>query len=285
MSGKDKYSKKLKIDLKNNKQHRIVAIAAAVLAVGIGVTAITLASCQKSTDFVEESIPKKYTTMDGTVQHEEGFHYKITDTAMQVYPNGLDGVTYYSGWTEVTNTGTTNILLDTAKFYVCDKNNTVIQTDDYIPSMPQILLPGEKGYWYFSNPLGSSEDEDKWIKQSNELTLKPEVQVYESEEKPARLSVSNDTMTKKEGTVYHFSCDVKNTFDHTVYFQYLNVWHLLYKDGKLIGRFCMDSTDKTLEPGETKTFTYDFDTSKLPGQYKGSDITDYKILAMEELPK
>ena len=94
--------------------------------------------------------------------------------------------------------------------------------------------------------------------------------------------MSNDTIEPTGDTTYHFTCTVKNTLDHTVYYQYLNVWHLLYNGDKVIGRFCMDSTDATLEPGASKTLTYDFDTNKLPGSLKGSKITNYKILAMEE---
>ena len=110
---------------------------------------------------------------------------------------------------EITNTGSTNIYLKDCVFDFEDDNGHLLQTDDtMISSCPDIIAPGEKGYFY--NSLGGTINSN--VSLDNGLNFKPNPTVIEADGEPVDyevtdLSIVNDDFGPK------ITGRVKNTSD------------------------------------------------------------------------
>ena len=78
--------------------------------------------------------------------------YDMTDTYLDVY-TGEDGVTYADAIVEITNTGTASLSLNDASFELLNESGSAIASEDLVFNAPNIVHPGEKGYFYITSPM------------------------------------------------------------------------------------------------------------------------------------
>lgn len=111
---------------------------------------------------------------DETQEENAGMSYQVTDTSFNYYTNSIGDIEYY-GFVQIQNTGTTNIYLEDCKFDLEDNDGHLLQTDDMISTCPDIIAPGETGYFY--NSFGSI---DEGVSLDNGVNLVPNYTVEEA---------------------------------------------------------------------------------------------------------
>ena len=79
--------------------------------------------------------------------------YKITNAHFHHFKNSI-GSNEYRAFVEVTNTSDTNLYLKGAVFDIEDNSGHLLQTEDWLSCCPDIIAPGEKGYFYVTVQLG-----------------------------------------------------------------------------------------------------------------------------------
>ena len=197
-----------------------------------------------------------------------GASYEITDVFFEHGENSI-GEDSYTGIVEITNNGSTNLYLKDCTFDFEDNNGHLLQTDDtMISSCPDIIAPGEKGYFY--NSLGGSINEN--VSLDNGLNFKPNVEVVKANGDPvdyevSDLSVVNDNFGPK------ITGRIKNTSNKkdSVYVQVL----FYNSDNRVIAIEGTNVYD--IGAGQQKSF--DVSGIMLPDSIKNGNYSNYKVLA------
>lgn len=112
-----------------------------------------------------------------------GCSYAITDTVF--YTSSSTWGNYYDAIVEIQNTGEKNLYLSGATFDIEDSNGHLVATDDWISTAPDVIEPGEKGYFY----TNSSSLED--ASTLDGLTLVPKLSIKKANGMPLVLSVED----------------------------------------------------------------------------------------------
>lgn len=120
--------------------------------------------------------------------------YEITNTHFRYWANSIGSMTYFA-FVEVTNTGTQNLYMDKCVFAFEDNNGHLLKSENFISSCPDIIAPGEKGYFY--NSIGSLSFDD--VSLDNGVRFVPEVSVVKATGKPVDYAVSDVSL--KAGTL------------------------------------------------------------------------------------
>ena len=118
--------------------------------------------------------------------------WRVTNKTFHYYKNSIDDYEYY-GIIEIENTGKTNLYLADCKFNLEDNKGHILQVDDFISTCPDIIAPGEKGYFY--NNIGSTSLDDG-ISLKNGLKLVPEYEIKVATGKIVDYPVSDTRMIK-----------------------------------------------------------------------------------------
>lgn len=241
----------------------------------IAVLAVLSASCssggssQKTSgsSAAEETAQKQ---VEETKPEESGPSYKVTNTYFELEKNSL-GERIYTGIVEITNTGDTNLYLKSCTFDLEDDKGHLLHTDDeyQIGESPNIIAPGEKGYFY--NMTAGAFLEDFSIK--NGVNLKPDVEVVEAKGDPTDFEVSDVSLTK-DSFGPKITGRVKNTSDEEE--DSLSVDVLYYnKSGKVIGIASGSVSD--LKPGKKKSF--EISGMNLSQKVKNGKYSKYKVFS------
>jgi hypothetical protein len=147
-------------------------------------------------------------------------NYEISNTKFEYYTNSI-GKTEYYGIVEITNTGSTNLYLKDCTFDLEDNTGHLLQTEDFISSVPDVIKPGEKGYFY--NNIGSTTLDDG-VSVSNGINLVPQVTVVEATGEATDLEVS-DTELKYDsnypvitGRIINTTNEEQNCYVQTIFY-------------------------------------------------------------------
>lgn len=221
-----------------------------------------------STEAATEPIIETTKPKETEAPKKTGADYEITDIFFEHGENSI-GDDSYIGIVEITNTGSTNLYLKDCTFDFEDDDGHLLQTDDtMISSCPDIIAPGEKGYFY--NSLGGSINKN--ISLDNGLNFKPDVKVVKATGKPIDYEVSDlsevdDTFGPK------ITGRIKNTTDKedSVYVQVL----FYNEDNRVIAIEGTNVYD--LGAGQQKSF--DVSGIMLPDSIKNGNYSSYKVLA------
>ena len=108
--------------------------------------------------------------------------FKTTYSNVETYVDSI-GTAWVQAIVEVENTGTTNLFLSPSKFDFEDENGLLVASDSMVASYPQIIAPGEKGYYYDESLLDDSNRNTK-------LTLIPKLSIKAAYLDLVRLDVS-----------------------------------------------------------------------------------------------
>jgi hypothetical protein len=101
-----------------------------------------------------------------TTTKSDKAEYEITITTFTHYTNSLDREKY-CGVVEIKNTGSSYIYLKDCSFDFEDDDGHLLQTDKYISNAPDVIAPGELGYFFNDGLL----DED--VSLENGINLVP----------------------------------------------------------------------------------------------------------------
>ena len=196
--------------------------------------------------------------------------YEITDTNFEYYTNSIGSVEYY-GYVELTNTGNCDIYLEKCTFDLEDNDGHLLQSDSYISSCPNVISPGEKGYFY--NSIGSTSI-DKDVSFDNGVKLVPQMKLSQAKGKPESYPVSDVAVRAGDYGDVKVTGRVENTSDKDISYLYVNI--IFYDaNGKVIA---IDGTSITDIGAGMKG---SFDTSTMFGNenLKLENIAETKVIA------
>ena len=196
--------------------------------------------------------------------------YEITDTNFIYYVNSIGSTEYY-GYVEILNTGNTNIYLKDCTFDLEDNNGHLLQSDSFISSCPDIIAPGEKGYFY--NGLGATVI-DESVSLENGIKLVPQYSLEKATREFTDYDVSDTDMRTDDFGNVKITGRISNNTGEDVNMIYVQ---FLYYDanGKVIAISGTNVLDLTA--GSTKSF--EGSTMFANEQATPDTVVNYKIIA------
>ena len=200
---------------------------------------------------------------------EEKTPYIVTDTRFEYYLNTIGQVEYHA-LVEVENTGKYPLYLQGAVYDFEDMEGHLAWTDDFISSCPNVIGPGEKGWFY--NSIGASGAGD--IDSSAEYQFVPTLKIVRSNADPVFYEVSDTSLSTNALGYPAVTGRVRNTTDKAD--QLVNLHAVFYgNDGKVIGISGMTMMD--LGPDEQRSF--EITGLDLSSSVREAEISDYKVIA------
>ena len=132
--------------------------------------------------------------------------YKITYQNARAYQNQL-GMVFFQGIVEIENTGSFNLALNGCAIDFEDATGNLLVAEKAVDTCPDILLPGEKGYFYCQvNYESAMPDTIKMI-------IRPKVE--ETDSTPVRLKVSDVSVSGTNFEEIRILGRVENTTEKT----------------------------------------------------------------------
>lgn len=202
------------------------------------------------------------------------FAYEETDRGFVYYENSIGDTEYYA-FVEITNTGSVPIYLDECSFDFEDAEGHLLETETFIDACPEVIAPGEKGY--FRNDAIASLLDDGIS--TDGIQFVPKYKVVEATSAPVYYEVT-DTDIRVDDSLgmngVKVTGRVTNNTDEEDSLFYLNV--IFYdSDGKCIGFTGTNITE--FEPGDTESFEC---TTVVGDQTITMDrVAEYKVIAQK----
>lgn len=97
-----------------------------------------------------------------TTKAEEKAEYEITHTTFVHYTNAIDKEEY-CGIVEIKNTGSTYIYLEDCTFDLEDDEGHLLQSDQMVSKGPDVIAPGEFGYFFNNGYIDDGVSMDKGV--------------------------------------------------------------------------------------------------------------------------
>lgn len=205
------------------------------------------------TDEADDSSSDEASATDEATEDESQIKYEISDTSFEYYTNSIGNIEYY-GFVEITNTGNCDIYMKDCVFDMEDNDGHLLQSDDFISHVPEVIAPGEKGYFY--NGLGASTI-DSSVSFENGIQLVPQLNLQKANGKPHSYPVSDITYRAGDYDDIKVTGRVENDTDEEQ--KYLGITIVfLDADGKAIA-FDSTSITSAIAPGNMGSF----DTSSM----------------------
>ena len=160
---------------------------------------------------------------------EEKTPYTVTDTRFEYYLNTIGQVEYHA-LAEVENTGEYPLYLQGAVYDFEDMEGHLAWTDDFISSCPNVIAPGEKGWFY--NSIGASGAGD--LDSSAEYQFVPTLKIVRSNADPVFYEISDTSLSTNALGYPAVTGRVRNTTEKAD--QLVNLHAVFYgNDGKASG--------------------------------------------------
>lgn len=197
--------------------------------------------------------------------------YEIKYQNSRVYKNSIGHIACYA-IVEIENTGNVDLYLDDATFDFEDSSGKLLATyNTLISSDPDIIAPGEKGYFYCNMSTLRGDIDEK-----TEYIFVPKLKVKQSQKAIIRYDISD--LSISEGNSFS-PFDVIGRITNNTGDDAGLVWIacVFYRsDGTPIAASGTNITD--LAKGETKTFNIST-IDMLSADFDYSEIADYKVFA------
>ena len=199
--------------------------------------------------------------------------YEISDTNFEYYQNSI-GVKEYYGYVEITNTGSCDIYMKDCVFDLEDNNGHLLQSDNFISHCPEVIAPGEKGYFF--NGIGSSSF-DESISLDNGVKLVPQKNLKKATGKPHAFPVSDVDYRAGDYGDVKVTGRVENDTDKEQ--GYLSVY-IIFRDAndKVIA---IDTTTVMSEIGAGMKGSFDSSTIFGNENLKLENIKDVEVICEE----
>jgi len=218
----------------------------------------------------QDQVDKKPVKSEPAPKETDDIAYEITYQNSKIYKNSLDKMACYA-IVEVENTGNVDLYLRDATFDFEDSTGSLLATCSTISSDPDIIAPGEKGYFYCNMETLTGE-----IDENTEYVFKPNLKVEKSKNDIIRYDISDLSMTEGSfGTPVEIIGRIANNTDEDAGL----VWiaFILYgADGNPLGAFGTNITD--LNAGDTVSFEGSA-VYLSNSDIDFSDVADYKVYA------
>lgn len=104
-----------------------------------------------------------------------------------------DDKSYYRFIQPIINTGNVPLYLKKCTLDIEDENGHLLSTESFISNCPDVILPGETGYFY--NGLGSLSTNDA-VKNADYIVAIPKLEIVESDEEPVVYRISDTSLTQ-----------------------------------------------------------------------------------------
>lgn len=205
-------------------------------------------------------------------ESNEQVSYNITDTQFYTFTNSI-GEMEYLFIMEVENNGDCDIYLKNCVMNLEDNDGHLLQAGDSASSCPNVIKPGEKGYFY--NGLISLLLDDG-IDTSNGINCVPDYEIVKATKEAITYEVSDLSLLEDMGAAKIVG-RLTNTTSKDDSGVYVNV--IFYDNtGKVIGITGTNVYD--VKSGETKSF--DCSAMFMAGDTSYSDIADYEVIAQKD---
>lgn len=194
--------------------------------------------------------------------------FKVTDQRLNVYRNRAEEF-----WGQVIaavqNTGDAPIYLQDSTFHITDAEGKSLASDTTVSAYPQIVAPGETGYYYAETYLETESAEGLMLEFTPQVSVSAQQAVAYTVENPdlqdsryggmgLRVTLSNSTAQDTR----HY-CVAVLLFD---------------AEGKLLGQFYDVPSVKVPAGGSA---VLELSSYMLPDTVTKAEIADYRILAYE----
>ena len=193
--------------------------------------------------------------------------YEQTDAHVEFYTNSIGTIELHS-FVEIENKGNSGIYLRKCTFDFEDNDGHLLQSEKIISSCPDIVAPGEKGYFYYTGSLNEG------VSTENGVNLVPNYKVEIARGDITEYEVTDTEL--KEGTFGSPTVTgrVTNNTDQDDSYCYVNI--IFYdSEGKVLALTGTSVTDLTA--GSTQSF--DCTAFFISDSVTMDDIADYKVLA------
>ncbi len=264
---------------KNEKKEVKVSEVNSTTATQAVQTAEETTYAEKETESIQQAETEISTESPTEVSNEMPQEAESPDYDVQIsnfsYMANSIGTVEFCGILEVTNTGNTNLDLESCIYDLEDNNGHLLQTEDWISAAPEIIAPGEKGYFY--NNIESSSLNDG-VPIDNGVNLKPHYDIESTKSAFIDYEISDTSMVKEQylgtpiitGRITN-STDADNSYVE-IYILFLDA------SGKVIDVGNTNVSD--LKAGETKSFEC---SSMFMMENIADAVTDYKVIARTEI--
>lgn len=194
--------------------------------------------------------------------------FKVTDQRLNVYRNRAEEF-----WGQVIaavqNTGDAPIYLQNCTFRITDTEGKPLASDTTVSAYPQIVAPGETGYYYAETYLETESAEG--------LTLEFTPQVSVSAQQAVAYTVENPDLQDSRYGGMELRVTLSNSTAQDTR-HYCVAVLLVDAEGKLLGQFYDVPSVKVPAGGSA---VLELSSYMLPDTVTKAEIADYRILAYE----
>ena len=239
----------------------LVLMVFALMAMGSGSS-----SSSDSGGSSSSNTPSTPTTTPSTKEPS----FEITDTICSITDSSIGSGKQFNVIIEVKNTGDIPIYLDKCVLDFEDDSGHLLQTYDFMSKIPDIVQPGEKGYFY-TNGSSSFDDGVSFEKGCN---LVPKVSIEKAKGEVVRHEVF-DTSIYDSYPAVGIKGRIKNETNKDV--SYIYVTTVFYdSNGKVLGISGTSVTD--VKANENTSFD---DSGIFMSEFSVKDVADYIVYADE----
>lgn len=241
----------------------------------LGITS-TMTLTQTSTEVPESSVAAEQSeaTPNDTANTQEQTNeapYEVTYQNISFHQDSI-GTLWSQAIVEVTNTGENELYLNGSSYELKSEDGTIIHTtSNMFTAYPQIIGPGEKGYYYEEAMMDGGTPAEG-------ITITPHINAQPSQVENIRLEVSNTAIYDKDmGGI-----DLHGKVTNTTGTEQSNIYvaAILFDDnGHPIGQLWTILMN-TIQPNEEMGF--ELEPMSLPEDITSSSIADYKVFAYPE---
>lgn len=241
-------------------------------------TTSTMELSQVSKDIPEnynaEKEPKTESTGNETTDtqsQQTEASYEVTYQNISFHQDSI-GTIWSQAIVEVANTGNDDLYLDRSSYELVSEDGTIIHTTSNVfTPYPQIIGPGEKGYYYEENMMDAGTPTDG-------ISITPHISAKTSQSENIRLEVSATEIYDKEMGGIDLHGKIKNTTG--VEQSNINVVAVLFDgNGQPIGQLWTILMNP-IHPDEEMGF--ELEPMSLPDDITKASIADYKVYAYPE---
>lgn len=194
--------------------------------------------------------------------------FKVTDQRLNVYRNRAEEF-WGQVISAVQNTGDAPIYLQDSTFHITDAEGKSLASDTTVSAYPQIVAPGETGYYYAETYLETESAEG--------LTLEFTPQVSVSAQQAVAYTVENPDLQDSRYGGMELRVTLSNSTAQDT--RHYCVAVLLFDaEGSLLGQFYDVPSVKVPAGGSA---VLELSSYMLPDTVTKAEIADYRILAYE----
>ena len=194
--------------------------------------------------------------------------FKVTDQRLNVYRNRAEEF-WGQVISAVQNTGDAPVYLQDSTFHITDAEGKSLASDTTVSAYPQVVAPGETGYYYAETYLETESAE--------ELMLEFTPQVSVSAQQAVAYTVENPDLQDSRYGGMELRVTLSNSTAQDT--RHYCVAVLLFDaEGKLLGQFYDVPSVKVPAGGSA---VLELSSYMLPDTVTKAEIADYRILAYE----